>query len=121
MLPESELLEIHNRRDNIRKIGLKEVPKTDKQSRILHESVDETIEKVLELSDACEAKVNAKDISIAQKIRAKKPGERSVIVRFARRAGKLQLFRNKEALSIKKGYENVKKKTRIQPHRDFHS
>ena len=37
-----------------------------------------------------------------------KPGERPVDLRFARGAGKLQLLRNRRALSNKKGHENVK-------------
>ena len=106
-ISESELLESHNRADNIRMIGLKEMTKTDNQNRIIHECEDETIDKVVELSDACEAKVNANDISIAHRLPSKKPGEHPVIVRFARRAGKRQLPRNKKALSNKMGYENV--------------
>ena len=108
MISESELLEIHNRRDNIRIIGLKEKTKTDNQNRIIHESVDETIDKVVERSDACEAKVIANDISIAPRLPSKKPGEHPVIVQFARRAGKQQIPRNKKALSNKMGYENVR-------------
>ena len=104
MISESELLESYNRRNNIRIIGLKEMTKNDNQDRIIHESADETTEKVVELSDACEAKVNANNISIAHRLPSKKRGERPLIVRFAPRAGKLQLLRNKEALSNKMGY-----------------
>ena len=70
--------------------------------------MDETIDKVVELSDACEAKLNANDISIPQRLSSKKPGERPVFVRLARRAGELQILRNNRAISNKKGYENVK-------------
>ena len=68
MLSESKLLESCNKRDNIRIISLKEGTKTDNQNRIIDESVDETNEKVAELSHACEAKVNANDISIAHRL-----------------------------------------------------
>ena len=46
MRSESELLENYNRLDNIRKIVLKEVTKIGNQNRIIHESVDETIDKL---------------------------------------------------------------------------
>ena len=108
MISEYELLESYNRRDNIRIIVLNEMIKTDNQNRIIHESVDEITDKVVELSDACGAKVNANDLWIAHRLPSKKPGERPVNVRFARRAGKLQLLRNKKALSNKMGYENVR-------------
>ena len=65
MLSESELPETYNRQDNIKIFRLKEMTETNNPNRILHESVDETIDKVVELSDACEAEVNANDISIA--------------------------------------------------------
>ena len=53
-------------------------------------NMDESNEKVTELSNASETKVNANDASIGEK-----PGERSVLVRFARRAGKQDNFRTK--------------------------
>ena len=108
MLSESKLLESYNKRDNFRIFSLKEKTKTDNQNRIIDESGDETNEKVAELSHACEAKVNANDISIAHRLPSMKLGERPVDVRLARGAGKLQLLRNRRALSNKKGHENVK-------------
>ena len=45
---------------------------------------------------------------IAHRLPPKKLGESPVLVRLARRAGKLQLLRNKKALSNKIGHENVK-------------
>ena len=69
--------------------------------------MDETTDKVVEPSVVCEAKINASDTSIALRLPSKKPGERPVIVRFARRAEKPQLPRNKKALSNKLAYEIV--------------
>ena len=82
--------------------------KTDNKNRNIHQSKDETIDKVVELSDACDAKVNSNELSIAHRFSSKKPGERPVIVRFAQRAGKLQLLGNKKALSNKMRYGNMK-------------
>ena len=65
MVSESEVLECYNRRDTIRIFSLKEITETDYKSRIIHESVDETVDKVEDLSDGGEAKVNPNCISIA--------------------------------------------------------
>ena len=108
MLSEWGLPERYDRRDLIRILGLKQMTNIDNHSRMIHESVDETIDKIVELSDAYEAKTSSNDILVAHRFLSIEVGERPVILRFAGRTGKLKFLKNKEVLSNKMGYVNVK-------------
>ena len=68
-------------------IDLQEKTSTDENNRAIHESVDETIQKVIDFSHVCEAKVNDNNISITGRLPFRKPGECPFIFRFARRTG----------------------------------
>ena len=83
MLSETELLENYNRRENVQMIRLQEKMSTDENNRTTHESIDETIQRVIDLSHFREAKVNDNHKSNAHRLPSRKPRERPIIVRFA--------------------------------------
>ena len=83
MLSETELQQNYNRRENVQMIGLQEKMSTDENNRTTHESIDETIQRVIDLSHVREAKVNDKDISNAHRLPSRKPRARPINVRFA--------------------------------------
>ena len=92
---ENEKLENYNRRENIRIFGLKEDVRTENGRRIEYSNV--TMEKVVNVAKALNAPVNLHDMPIAHSLPTRQEGtERPIIVRFARRFGKVNLKKKKK-------------------------
>ena len=90
-LSEAELLESYNRRDNVKIIGLSETLSNDGK----REQVETTINKVISVGDAIDAKITHTDISIAHRLPTRSGRDKPVIVRFSRRIKKIDLLRKK--------------------------
>ena len=98
MPSEIELLELYNRKENVRNIGLQEKLSTDEINRNTHEALEEAIQRVKEWYNFLifvEPKSNDNDISITHKLQTRKPGKRPNIVQIERKTKKLQLLKNK--------------------------
>ena len=96
---EAEQLETYNRRDNIKILGLRE--NVNENGEPAGENYQQTIDKVLDLTNKLEGNVDVKDISIAHRLPSRKGNVRPVIVKFSRRVAKIDILRKKKVL-----YEN---------------
>ena len=90
MKSEAEIVESYNRRENLRILGV--------ASGEAYEDNEVTAEKVIQVANLIEAKVTNNDISIAHRLPSRKPGEKPIIVRFARRVARMNILRNKKKL-----------------------
>ena len=103
-LSEAELLESYNRKDNVKIIGLSETLSNDGK----REQVETTINKVISVGDAIDAKITHTDIFIAHRLPTRSGRDKPVIVRFSRRIKKIDLLRKKRTLSQINGFGDVK-------------
>ena len=77
---EAEQLETYNRRDNIKILGLRE--DTNGNGEIKGENIEQTLDKVIDLSKKLEADVDSRDISIAHRLPSRKGNTKPIIVKF---------------------------------------
>ena len=99
---EAEQLENYNRRDNIKILGLRE--DVNGNGEIKGENIEQTLEKVIDLSKKLEADVDSRDISIAHRLPSRKGSTKPIIVKFSRRMAKINILRKKKLL-YKQGSE----------------
>ena len=91
-LLEAELVEMYNRRENLRIFALpEETPQTIDGKRV-SKSYDQLIKKIVTLAGGRSPAVDKNDISIAYRLRSKSNGHRPVIFRFSRRFAKVDLL-----------------------------
>ena len=93
---EAEQLENYNRRDNIKILGLRE--DVNGNGEIKGENIEQTLEKVIDLSKKLEADVDSRDISIAHRLPSRKGSTKPIIVKFSRRMAKVNILRKKKLL-----------------------
>ena len=93
---EAEQLETYNRRDNIKILQLRE--DVNENGNFVGENMEHTMQKVLQLSQKLDAKIDEKDISIAHRLPTRKGNIRPIIVKFSRRVAKVELLRKKKIL-----------------------
>ena len=98
---EAEQLETYNRRDNIKILQLRE--DINENGNFVGENMEHTMQKVLQLSQKLDAKIDEKDISIAHRLPTRKGNIRPIIVKFSRRVAKVEILRKKKIL-----FENKK-------------
>ena len=111
---ETELVESYNRRDNVRIIGLPEEPeRTTEGNRTLGEPPETTMRKVVDIANIIGASVTANDISFAHWLPSRADKEKPIIVKFARRIGKINLSKNKKELAKKPNVQHVKVDSKI--------
>ena len=95
-MSQTELLEQYNRRDNVKVFGLPCESNTEGVS--MKENGNDTIRKVIDVSNSINAGLSEDDISVAHRLPSRmhlKP----VIVRFYRRFAKIKLLQNKKKLA----------------------
>ena len=93
---EAEQLETYNRRDNIKILGLRE--DANGNGEIKGENIEQTLDKVIDLSKKLEADVDSRDISIAHRLPSRKGSTKPIIVKFSRRMAKVNILRKKRLL-----------------------
>ena len=93
---EAEQLETYNRRDNVKILGLRE--DLNENGQPLRENLDQTMNKVLELTKTLGTSVDEKDISIAHRLPSRKGQVKPIIVKFSRRVAKVDVLRKKRVL-----------------------
>ena len=104
-MSQTELLEQYNRRDNVKVFGLPCESNTEGVS--MKENGNDTIRKVIDVSNSIDAGLSADDISLAHRLPSRmhlKP----VIVRFYRRFAKIKLLQNKKKLASLSELNEVK-------------
>ena len=104
-MSQTELLEQYNRRDNVKVFGLPCESNTEGVS--MKENGNDTIRKVIDVSNSIDAGLSENDISVAHRLPSRmhlKP----VIVRFSRRVAKIKLLQNKKKLASLNGLNDVK-------------
>ena len=84
-----ETVENYNRRDNIRLLGVKESARQNEGIPV-GEKDSKTTEKVIDVASSMSVTLDEREISTAQRLSVGKTGERTIIVRFARRVMKTE-------------------------------
>ena len=105
---ETELIKGCKRRDNVGIIGIPENPNVDENGRRIYESNEESIEKLTKIATAIGAYISESDVSIAHRLPTRKHHPRTMIVRFTRIIGKVNLLRNKKKLFQSSTMRDVK-------------
>ena len=95
-LSEAEALEMYNRRENVRIVGIEEVIERNAQGKPLSENLELTMKHVVSLANTIGAPINESDISIAQRLPSNR-GPKPIIARFARGVAKVSIMQNKKA------------------------
>lgn len=110
MLSENELLEMYNRRENVRIIGMTESTVLDANNKEIPEGPETSIQHVLNLAkESGAAHIQLNDISIAHRLPSRnKQQPRPIIARFCRRISKIDLLKSKKNLKDNDRYKNVK-------------
>ena len=103
---EAEVLENYNRRDNVKILGLEEAVSANGQA--MREDANQTLERVLKLTNHLELNTEASDISIAHRLPGNGRTARPVIVRYARRIARVNLLMNKKKLGSNEATKNIK-------------
>ena len=93
-LPEAELLESYNRRDNINVFGMPEVIMDDGKP----EPYMETIKEIVKFANKVEIKVDEQGNSIAHRLPSAQRGKRTIIFRVNRRVSKIEMLKKKKSL-----------------------
>ena len=87
---ETEQLKTYIRRDNLKKLRVREEIKASPDGRTISEDCEVTMSKVLEVAHTIDAKFTQNDITIAHRLPAGKSVIRPIIVKFSRRVAKSQ-------------------------------
>ena len=106
-LSEAEALEMYNRRENVRIVGIEEVVERNAQGKPLSEKLEVAMKHVVSLANTLGAPMNEGDISIAHRLPSNR-GPRPIIARFARRVAKVSLLQNKKATVNSEVFKDVK-------------
>ena len=106
-LSEAESLEMYNRRENIRIVGLEEVVQRTDRGKPIPEKMETTMKHVLTLANAIGAPICEADISIAHRLPSNR-GSKPIIARFARRVAKVSIMQNKKAAINTEMFKDVK-------------
>ena len=113
-LSEAEALDMYNRRETVRIVGIEEVTERNAQGKPLSEKLEVTMKHVVSLANTIGAPINESDISIAHRLPSNRE-PKPIIARFARRVAKVSIMQNKKAtvnsqvLKDVKVYEDVTK------------
>ena len=97
-LSEPEILEIYNRRENIKIIGLQSIQR---------EIYEETATLIRELASEMDVQLDERDIWIAHLLPSKS-ANKPVIVKFTRRGSKINMLRCRRNLRSSSKYGNVR-------------
>ena len=101
----TEFLEQYNRTDNVKVFGLPCESNTEGVS--MKENGNDTIRKVIDVSNSIDAGLSENDISVAHRLPSRmhlKP----VVVSFSRRVAKIKLLQNTKKLASLSGLNDVK-------------
>ena len=92
-LSEAEALEMYNRRENVRIVGIEEVIERNAQGKPLSEEMEVTMKHVVSLANTIGAPINESDISIVHRLPSNR-GPKPISARFTRRVSKASILQN---------------------------
>ena len=104
-MSQTELLEQYNRSDNVKVFGLP--CESNNEGVSMKENGNDTIRKVIDVSNSIDAGLSENDISVAHRLPSRmhlKP----FIVRFSRTVSKIKFLQNKKKLESLSGVNDVK-------------